>query len=96
MEVNPRKEPEEVLKEQVPLPILHRKKEAPVVLPQQVLERVPQELEEQELMEVNPRKEPEKGLKEQALLLILHRKKEAPVVPPQLALERVPQELGEG
>ena len=43
----PRKEQEEVLKEQVPLPILHRKKEVLVVLPQQVLERVPQELGEE-------------------------------------------------
>ena len=46
MEVNPRKEPEEVLKEQAPLLTLHRKKEVLVVLPQQVLERVPQELRE--------------------------------------------------
>ena len=43
----PRKEPEEELKEQVPLPILPRKKEVPVVLPQRVLERVPQELGEE-------------------------------------------------
>ena len=41
------KEPEEVLKEQVPLLILPRKKEVPVVLPQQVLEQVPQELGEE-------------------------------------------------
>jgi hypothetical protein len=47
MEVNLGKEPEEELKEQAPLPILHRKKEVPVVLPQQILERVPQELGEE-------------------------------------------------
>ena len=47
MEVNPRKEPEEVLKEQAPLLTLHRKKEAPVVPPQLALERVPQELGEE-------------------------------------------------
>jgi hypothetical protein len=38
---------EEELKEQAPLPILPRKKEVLVVLPQQVLEQVPQELGEE-------------------------------------------------
>ena len=37
------KEPEEELEEQAPLLIPRRKKEAPVVPPQQVLKRVPQE-----------------------------------------------------
>jgi hypothetical protein len=41
------KELEEELKEQIPLPILLQKKEVLVVLPQQVLERVPQELGEE-------------------------------------------------
>ena len=95
MEVNPGKEPEGVLKEQVHLLILPQKKAEQVVPPQRVLERVPQELEEQEPMEVIPRKEPEEVLKEQVPLPILPRKKEVPVVLPQQVLEQVPQELGE-
>ena len=46
MEVNLKKEPEEELEEQVHLPILLRKREVWVVLPQQVLERVPRGLGE--------------------------------------------------
>ena len=47
MEVTPRKEPEEELKEQAPLLILHQKREAPVVLPQLAQELVSQELVEE-------------------------------------------------
>jgi hypothetical protein len=95
MEVTPRKEPEEEPREQVPLLILRQTKEGQVIPPRLVPERVPQGLEEQELMEVSPRKEPEEEPKEQVPLLIPPQKKEAPVIPPQLALERVPEELGE-
>ena len=61
MEVNLKKEPVGELKEQVPLLTLHRKKEAPVVLPLEVLERVLQE-QEKLPMEVNLKREPEEGL----------------------------------
>ena len=45
-QASPRKEPEEVPKEQVPLLIHPQKKEEPVVPPQLVQERVPQGLGE--------------------------------------------------
>ena len=46
-EAFPRKEPEEELKEQASLPILHQKKEEQVIPPQLALEQVPQELGEE-------------------------------------------------
>ena len=77
MGVNLKREPKELeLREQVPLLILHQKKEGQVVPPRLVQERVPQELEEQELMEVSPRKELEEELREQVPLLILRQMKE--------------------